>query len=247
MPHSPFRKLFAAGLMTAASSVLLAQAPFGVHPRPAPGDYAVSQQTPSATYAASVVPRDEVKHLFSTDISNSYVVLEVACYPAASGPVQLSADDFLVKSGSGSEFTHPADAVTVASVIQEKNTPPPATTSRATVVTTAEVGYESGTDPYTGRREHGVYTDVGTGVEVGSPQPIPPSPPPPGSTPYDRMTLQQQLGQRALPDGTFSTPIAGFLYFPAKEVRKKSGVYQLEYMTGGSGTVVLQVPVKTSH
>jgi hypothetical protein len=226
---------------TAAVSALLAQAPFGVHPRSSPSDYDVSRQAPSATYAASIVPRDEVKHLFAIDISKNYVVLEVACYPPA-GPVQISADDFLIKSGnSSSEFTHPADAVTVAAVIQDKNTQAPPSNRTTTVYTTAEVGYESATDPATGRRIHGTYTDVGTGVAVGLDN-MPPSRP--GSTPFDRMTLQQQLAQRALPDGTFSAPVAGFLYFPSKELKKKNGVYELEYLAGGSDTVRLQVPVK---
>ena len=227
--------------------LLRAQTPYGIHPRSSPADYAVSQQTPSATFAASVVPRDEVKHLFAVDISNSYVVIEVACYPASAGAVQLAADDFLVKAGAnGSEFTHPADAVTVAAVMQDKNTPKPPSLNTPTVVTTASVGYESGTDPYTGQRTHGVYTEAGTSVGVGGPAsaPYPPGPPPAGSTSYDRMTLQQQLQQRALPDGSISAPVAGFLYFPAKEMKKKNGAYELNYMSGGNGTVKLQIPAK---
>jgi hypothetical protein len=230
--------------MTAVGSALFAQAPYGIHPRPASGDYAVSQQTPSATYAASIVPRDEVKHLFAVDISNSYVVLEVACYPSSAGSVQLSADDFMIKSGAHSAFTHPADAVTVAAVIQEKNTPPAPSNRTTTVVTNANVGYESATDPVTGRRVHGVYTDAGAGVAVGGPDLGPAGPPPPGSTAYDRMTLQQQLEERAFPEGMFNAPVAGFLYFPAKEIKKKNGAYELDYLVAGSGTVRLQVPLK---
>lgn len=222
------------------------QTPYGVHPRPSPAGYAVLQTTPSATFAASLVPRDEVKRLFSVDISKSYAVVEVGIYPSQSGAIQIAADDFLIKTGaSGSEYTHPADAVTVASVIQDKNTPRPLSRNSPTVVTTAGVGYESGTDPYTGRRVHGVYTEAGTGVAMGGPDTFPPGPPPKGSTDYDRMTLQQQLAQRALPNGSFSAPVAGFLYFPAKEMKKKNGVYELDYLTGGNGTVRLNIPAKT--
>jgi hypothetical protein len=238
------RGFLAVCFIGSTSLTLLAQAPYATHPRAAPGDYAISQQTPSATFAASVVPRDEVKRLFAVDITSTYVVLEVACYPAASGSVTLAADDFLVKSG-GSEFTHPADAVTVAAVIQEKNTPRLPSGTTTTVVTTATVGYESATDPVTGRRVHGTYTDVGTGVAVGGPDSGPPIPPPPGSTPYDRMTLEQQLAQRAFPSGTFSAPVAGFLYFPSKEMKRKNGVYELEYLSDASGKIRLQIPVKS--
>jgi hypothetical protein len=58
------------------------------------------------------------------------------------------------------------------------------------------------------------------------------------------MTLQQQLAQRALPDGTYTAAVAGFLYFPSKETKKKNGGYELDYLAGGPDTVRLQVPVK---
>jgi hypothetical protein len=58
------------------------------------------------------------------------------------------------------------------------------------------------------------------------------------------MTLQQQLAQRAFPSGTFGAPVAGFLYFPAKEVKKKNGAYELDYLGDVSAKVRLQVPAK---
>jgi hypothetical protein len=226
-----------------AAFLLHAQTPYGVHPRASASDYAVSQQTPSGKFAASLVPKQEVKRLFSVDISNTYAVFEVACYP--SGSVQLAAGDFVVKSGGMSaDYTHPADAVTVASVIQDKNTPRPPSRNTTTVVTNASIGYASETDPYTGRKVHGVYTEAGAGVGTGLPDAYPPGPPPKGSTDYDRMTLQQQLAARALPDGSFTAPVAGFLYFPAKEVKKKDGVYELDYLGVGAGTTRLFVPAK---
>ena len=237
--------VLSAGIFAGALSIL-AQTPYGVHPRPSSADYAASHVTPTATFAASLVPRDEVKRLFALDISSSYIVIELAIYPSPSAPVQIAADDFLVKTGtSSSEYTHPADAVTVASVMQDKNTPKPSSRNSPTVVTTAGVGYESGTDPYTGRRVHGVYTEAGTGVAMGGPDTFPPGPPPKGSTDYDRMTLQQQLAQRALPSGSFTSPVAGFLYFPAKEMKKKNGAYELDYLGADHTTVRLDVPIKT--
>jgi hypothetical protein len=231
--------------IVAGALLVSAQTPYGVHPRSSPSDYAVSQQTASATFAASIIQRDEVKRLFAVDISNSYIVIEVGIYPSQSGPVQIAADDFLVKAGtSGSEYTHPADAVTVASVIQDKNTPKLPSRNTATVVTTAGVGYESGTDPYTGRRVHGVYTEAGTGVAMGGPDTLPPGPPPKGSSDYDRMTLQQQLAQRALSSGSFTAPVAGFLYFPAKEMKKKNGGYELDYLDD-SAAVCMSAPCRS--
>lgn len=224
------------------ASVLFAQNPPGIRPRPAPTDYAATQQSRSATYAASVVPADQVKHLFPFNISHDYLVLEVACYPGNAGSVKLAPGDFRVRSPKG-DFIPPADAVTVASVIQDERTPHPRANDTG-IVTSANVGYESGIDPVTGQRVQGVYTGVGVGVERGGPDPGPIGPPPPGSTPYDRRVLEDQLNAKALPEGDFTAPVAGFLYFPASRAKKKSGGYTLEYLGDDSGSVLLEVPAK---
>lgn len=225
---------------------VVAQTGSGVHARPTPSDYRVLQKTATATYAASLLPANEVKNLFAVDISKDYLVFEVACYPASAGTLSMHPDDFLIKTGSHGEFVHPSDAVTVASLIQQKNSPrPPRIGGRDTeVYTSANVGYESGTDPYTGRRVHGVYT--GGGVGVGTGQPEPPPPLSPGSTPQDRAILESQLSDKALPSGSFSAPVAGFVYFPKKEIKKKAnGAYDLEYLNDSGGRVELRVPSKS--
>ncbi|MBV9155182.1 MAG: hypothetical protein JO097_02910 [Acidobacteriaceae bacterium] len=231
-------------LTSAFSFSAFAQMQPGMPPRNLPSDYAATFQTKNATYAASLLPADQVKHIFAVDISKTYVVFEVACYPAQNGKVGIGPDDFLVKSGGNSEFIHSADAVTVASVIQEKNTPRPPSGRDVAVVPSATVGYETGTDPYSGRRVHGVYTEAGVGVGA-NPGPDPRFPPPPGSSPYDRQVLQAQLAQRALPWGQFTTPIAGYLYFPASRLKKNSnGTYELNYLADSSARVQLQIPTK---
>jgi hypothetical protein len=241
--RSSFQPLKLAVCAIVGTCVAAAQANTGVHPRATPGDYDAAQQGKTVTYAASVLSADQVKHIFSIDISKSYLVFEVACYPLRSGQTSVDPDDFLIRAGKKSEFVHPADAVTVASVIQQKNTPRPASNGSA-VYTSANVGYESGTDPYTGRRVHGVYS--GAGVGVGPPDSAPPLPPSPGSTPQDRAILESQLSDKALPQGSFTAPVAGFLYFTLKAIKKKSsGIYELDYLGGASGKVQLQVPVKS--
>jgi len=226
-----------------AVSFLSAQPQAGIRPRPAPADYAASGQTQSATYAASVVPRDQVQRMFATDISKDYLVFEVAFYPGNSGSVKLAPGDFRIRSPKG-DFIQPADAFTVAAVIQDERTPPPPPSANDTTITTsANVGYASDTDPYTGRPVHSVYTGAGVAVAHG-PNPGPIGPPPRGSTPYDRRVLETQLGDKALPQGNFTGPVAGFLYFPARRAKKKSGGYTLEYLGDNSGSVQLEVPAK---
>jgi len=222
----------------------LAQTGSGVHPRPAPNDYSITQKTATATYAASLLSASEVKNLFAVDISKDYLVFEVACYPTPASTLSVHPDDFVIKTGSHGEFVHPSDAVTVASLIQQKNSPRPHPGGRDTeVYTSANIGYESGTDPYTGRRVHGVYTGGGVGVGTGPAGPPPPLPP--GSTPQDRAILESQLSDKALPSGSFSAPVAGFVYFPKKEIKKKTnGAYDLEYLSSSSGRVELRVPAK---
>jgi hypothetical protein len=222
------------------SQLASSQGPIGVRPR-APADYAVSGQLNGATFAASVLSNDQVKHIFATDISRTYIVVEVACFPGRNGPIDVHPDDFLVKTGTKGEFVHPADGVTVASVIQRKDSPPPPPSSKPAVHTEAAVGYSSGTDEY-GRRVHQVYTEAG--VAVG-PDPNPPPYPQTGAPPPDRQILEQQLMERALGEGRTSAPVAGYLYFPAASIKKSAAdTYQLQYFGDSGQRLDLPIPTK---
>jgi hypothetical protein len=225
--------------------------------RSTPDDYAAHISAPQAngpaTFAASIVSADEVKRLFAFDISKSYVVFEVAVYPKAGSTVDLDPDGFVVRSSRDGEPVRNTDSVTVASVIQQKNLPPPPSKGPVVVASTA-VGYESGTDPYTGQRVHGTYTAsqvaVGNGRDYG-----PPAMPSPGGYPQDRVLLENQLWDKSLPSGQIRQPAAGFLYFPISLLKKNaSGAYELEYLGSdhepeliGSNSrrkIVLEVPAK---
>jgi hypothetical protein len=224
--------LIALGGMTA-----LAQSKTGVHPRASASDYSTQQQVQGATYAASVLPQDQVKHIFAADISKTYVVFEVACYPDDSA-IEIDPDNFLVRIEADSEFVHPADAVTVGSVIQRKNMP--RSPSNSAVYTSANIGYESGTDPYSGRRVHGVYT--GAGVGVGPNDDPGPQFPTGGMLPDDRVLLEDQLTAKGVPSGHFTAPVAGYLFFPAASLKKAKSAYKLDYLADASRKVTLQVP-----
>lgn len=237
------RVAFAFAFLRSGTSVFAQTGP-GMPPRSAPADYSATVQTKNATYAASLIASDQVKKIFAVDISKTYLVFEIACYPAQNGNVTIAPDDFLVKTSGKSEFVHSADAVTVASVIQQKNTPKPPSGRDVAVTPSAEVGYESGTDPYTGRRVHGVYTAAGVGVGA-NPGPDPRVPPAPGSSPYDRQLLETQLTQRALSPGQFTAPVAGYLYFPLSRIKAKSdGTYELDYLGESPIKVQLHIPAK---
>ncbi len=134
--------------LTICSLAFSQQQPRGVRARSSPGDYAAQVTVAGITYAASLLPADEVKHLFAFDISKTYVVFEVAVFPRTISDFVLNADSFVVRSIQTGDPVRRADSATVASVIQQKNAPPP----NGSVIASAEIGYESGRDPVTGRR-----------------------------------------------------------------------------------------------
>jgi len=219
----------------------------GVHPRATPDDYTVKASGNSATYAASFVPAEQAKQLFAFDITGKYLVFEIACFPKENQPLQIDADDFLIKRDKG-EMAHEADPAAVAVAIQTANAPRPSS-QNTQVLTEAHVGYESGRDPITGQRVNGTYAGGGVGVEHGGPPP--PDYPRPGGMPVDRDLLQNQLQERQLPSGKFDHAVAGYLYFPRSAVKRdSSGNYILQHLgetnaAGVSETVELAIPAKT--
>ena len=210
----------------------------GVRPRSQASDYATQARNSTAILAAAVVPSQQVKHLFAYDISKTYVVIEVACYPGVQGPVALHNADFTIRLAAKTDPVNPAEAATVAANIQRKTTPAPPGKS-VPVYTEANVGYESGTDPYTGRHVHTVYT--GAGVGIGGP-PVAPYPNSGGYS-IDPALLEEQLWRRSLPEGNSAKPVAGYLYFPVSLLKKEKGFYLLGVHGENSDQWELRVPL----
>ncbi len=210
----------------------------GVRPRAQASDYATQAHNGQAILAATVIPSQQVKQLFAYDISKTYIVVEVACYPVTQGPIALHNSDFSIRLATKADSVPPTEAATVAAMIQRK-TMPPAPGKSIPVYTEANVGYESGTDPYTGRRVHSTYTGVGVGV--GGP-PVS-SYPSSGNYPIDPSLLEDQLLRRSLPEGTVSKPIAGYLYFPTSLLKKEKGFYLLAVQDDNTNKWELRVPL----
>lgn len=226
----------------------------GVPARATPADYPAHVEVDGVSYGAAVLSPDQVKHIFAFDISKTYVVFEVAVYPAR-GAMNIDPDSFVVRLAHSADYVHPADSVTVASVIQQKNLPPQNQQKSGVVVASTEVGYESGRDPYTGRPVHGTYTASQVGVNT-DPDLAPPRMPSPGGYPQDRELLEDQLWTKGMPERAIQRPTAGYLYFPVSLLKKKSGdSYELAYLSSGRDEpaplatplqrIQLQVPVKS--
>jgi len=190
----------------------------GTRPRPNSADYRAQETAGDVTLAAEILPPNQVRNLFSTDLSK-YNVVEVAVYPKDGTTIDVHRIDFTLKLGSG-DVVRAANPAAIARTKQQAASAPNKA-SDINIYPSATIGYESG--PY----HRGVYTETGVGVGVG--QPSGPYPPRPASTDQDRRTMQLELEDNALPEGAASKAIAGYLYFPISS--KKNVTYDLEYYT----------------
>lgn len=229
------RTLLAAALICAVS--LYADAPKGTVPRAAADKYPVHAMQDNVSIGASLLTPDQTRKAFASDLDRCCLVIEVAFYPQKDAPVKISLNDFDLRVSGTDIATKPSSADVLAAKLQKKASP--SSDSHDVVVhPTAGVGYESGGyDPYTGqRRPGGVVTSSGVGVGIGGPQP-----PAPGSTDRDRRTMELELGEKALPEGSAAAPVSGYLYFSLPSGKDKKAAHQLEYFLNGE-KVVLQLP-----
>jgi hypothetical protein len=218
-------------LMCAVASLLSANS--GIRPRGSATDYPVHVTQDGATIAVAVIPPALVRKLFSTDLNaGGYIVIEVAFYPEPGREVKVSTGDFMFGVAAEPSSVRPLSPRTIAGAMDRRNSP----RERTTDVTTT-VGYESGTDPYTGRRVSGVYT--GVGVANGPQGTLGPA-----SSGPDPWTIQQELEDRALPEGKITQPVAGYLYFPKVPKKPKNAAYEITYYGASAKVNVLVQPAK---
>ena len=215
------------GLM---ATLLFADGGSGIRPRGSAADYPAHSTAAEVSLGAAVIPPAQVKKLFATDLNGGgYIVLEVAVYPEAGREVNVAPGDFMLQMGPNSETVRSVSPEAIAAILQRKNMPPPPPKpGDITVTPNATIGYESGGyDPVTGQRVHGVYTGVGVGVGVGGAGAPPVAGP--AATGRDRDTMQQELSDKALPEGKTTKPVAGYLYFPRPARKVKNAAPELTW------------------
>jgi hypothetical protein len=195
-------------LAIAAFCVWAQRASDGLRPRSSPADYAAQAEDKGVKIAAEVVSLDDVRNMFSTDLS-SYVVVEVAVWPGSKS-VDLSGVDFALKLDSSRNPLRPVSARTISGVLQRKGQ-----SRRDDIVLYPSVGVTTGT--------WGTGTNVGVGVGMGG------GAPGPASTDQDRRTMQMELEERGLPDTIVQKPVAGYLFFPAGSKNRKLTSVELIY------------------
>ena len=228
-------------LICLLACLLLAGDVSGIRPRESSADYTAHQKVPGATVAAAVIPPDQVKKLFATDLNaGGYIVIEVGIYPEGGAEIDVSSGDFLLRVGSNPAIVRNASPRAIAAALQRPSKPPEIRRKNdINVYPTATIGYESGTDPY-GRRRSGVYTAAGVGVGIGD-DPAASAPPRPASTDRDLTTMEQELADKALPEGKTTRTVAGYLYFPKPTAKQKNASYEITWY-GSDRQVHLTIP-----
>lgn len=227
------RTCIAIALMCVLS--LSAETPRGTVPRTTADRYPVHAAESGVSIGVTLLTPDQVHNAFVSDVNRCCLVVEVALYPAKDSTVGVSLNNFVLRVTGTEVAAKPSVAKVLAAKLQKKAASPQ--DRDITISPTTSVGYESGGyDPITGqRRGGGVYTSTGVGVGVGGSQPQP------GSSDVDRNTMELELGEKALPEGEASTPVAGYLYFALPRTKGKKAAHQLEYMLNGN-KVVLTLP-----
>lgn len=226
------RKWLAVGV--ACLACLAFAAPKGTVARSTAYKYPAHAEQDSVSMGAVLLTSQQARSNFVSDLNRCCLVVEFALYPQKGRPVDVSWNDFSLRTIGAEAATKAASAKVISASLQKK-----AASNRDVVVSpSVGIGYESGPvyDPMTGQSRHGggVYTQSGVGVGIGSPGGQG------GDTDADRKVMEGELDEKGLPEGAAETPVAGYLYFPLSK-KTKNARYELEYMLNGN-KVVLRLP-----
>jgi hypothetical protein len=239
-------------LIFSAATVVLAVAGDGIRPRPRSAEYPAHTTAAGLSIGAAVIPPDQVRKLFATDLNRAgYLVIEVGVYPDSGRDATIAQNDFMLRVGAEGNSVRAATGETVAGVIADRNAPkqpkaPPQIGGHSVdVYHTTDIGYESGRDPVTGRRVGGVYGGGGVGVGVGgsgggrdTDDPRMPS----AQATRSAYEMQQELENKGLPEGKMDEAVAGYLYFPRPAKMKKKDSLTLTWYAPGGQNVQLVIP-----
>jgi len=206
-------------------------APRGTVPRAVATSYPAHAEQDGVGVGAKLLSRDEARKAFVSDVNDCCLVVEIALYPRKDKAMDVSLNDLTLRQIGSETAAKPSSAQLVAANLQKS--------SRAkrdiSIYPSTEIGYGSGPayDPNTGtQRAGGVYTRTGVGVGIGNSGA--------GATDKDRSTIEMELSEKGLPEGSAAAPVAGYVYFPIHSTKKKAS-YELSYMLNGN-KVLLSLP-----
>jgi hypothetical protein len=212
------------------AAVLAFAAPKGTVPLSSANRYPAHVQRDNVSIGAKLLTPEQVRRTFVSDLKRCCLVVELALYPQADKPLDVSADSFSIRAVGAETAARASSPKLVAASLQKS--------ARAerdiTVSPMVGVGYSSGRsyDPVTGTEQRGgVTTQAGVGVGIGGAGSAP------ASTDQDRATMELELRDKGLPEGSTTAPVSGYVYFPISSKNKKAS-YQLEYMLNGEKIVL---------
>jgi hypothetical protein len=206
--------------------------PRGTVPRAVATQYPAHAEQDGVGVGAKLLSRDQARKAFVSDVNDCCLVVDIALYPRKDKALEVSLNDLTLRQIGSETAAKPSSAKLIAASLQKS--------SRAkrdiSVYPSTEIGYGSGPtyDPNTGTQQRGggVYTRTGVGVGIGSPGA--------GATDKDRSTMETELSEKGLPEGSAAAPVAGYVYFPIHSTKKKVS-YVLSYVLNGN-KVVLALP-----
>jgi hypothetical protein len=225
------------GLWTAVALACVVPLAFAAHkgtvPRSSADRYPAHVQRDDVSIGAKLLTPKQVRRTFVSDLKRCCVVVELALYPKADKPLDVSLDSFSIRAVGAQTAVRASNPKLVAASLQKS--------ARAerdiTVSPVVGVGYSTGRyyDPMTGTVQHGgVTTTAGVGIGIGGAGSAP------ASTDQDRATMELELRDKGLPEGATTAPVSGYIYFPVSS-KKNKATYQIEYMLNGE-KVILPLP-----
>jgi hypothetical protein len=242
-----------AALFTSISALVLMAAAPGIRPRAGANSYPEYSKLADFSIGACLIPPEQVKKMFKTDLNHAgYVVIEIGVFPAPGKDIDLNPTDFTLSVGEKSAALRPVSPDTIAEhVAGPPEVPHPRGPFDVNTSSGIYIGHGSypGTDPGTGRKANRTVTGTEVGVGVGGPAPRPcrgydceptaPYPPPPQHSPTQNINvISQDLWEKSLPDGKTAHPVAGYLYFSKPPRKANNTAWELRYENADARTRV---------
>ncbi len=215
---------FSALLLTSAS---IAANPQGIRPKGEVDRYTASGEENGHNVGAHLLSDLEVLQRFSSDLKDTYLVVEVGLYPGDDELDVVIGSFSLQVSDKKRKLTLPAEDPATIDAPERKG-------GIAVLSSRSQrMGYPSGDSGGLGRRRsRGPRPITSTGVGVGRRETVP-----------GRVKLRTgtEAEAKGLPEGVALDSVAGYLYFKL-EKREKKARYKLQYTLEGGETIRLELP-----